>query len=212
MEIWLKQGDEELRLPILPPSYELSYQQNNTEVNISNYGTVNLIGKRGLGTTTLSSFFPKRKYSAVQYKGFPKPKECVDLIESWRDIPVKYLVAGKGINLNMTIEQFTYSEQDATGDIYYTIQLKEYRIPKLTVKKTAKTADKTTKKIATVENAKRVNKTVKTTQYTVKQGDTLCSIAKKLTGDSNNYRAIANQNNIKNPNKIYVGQKLVIKV
>jgi nucleoid-associated protein YgaU len=39
----------------------------------------------------------------------------------------------------------------------------------------------------------------------------MMSIAKRLTGSSNNYRAIANQNGIKNANKISVGQKLVIK-
>ncbi|MEG0502742.1 MAG: LysM peptidoglycan-binding domain-containing protein [Cellulosilyticaceae bacterium] len=44
----------------------------------------------------------------------------------------------------------------------------------------------------------------------VKQGDTLWQIAKKMTGDGENYKAIASKNNIKNPDKISVGQKLVI--
>lgn len=46
--------------------------------------------------------------------------------------------------------------------------------------------------------------------YVVKQGDTLWLIAKKITGDGSNYKAIAQKNNITNPDKIYVGQKLVI--
>lgn len=212
MEIWLKQDEEELRLPILPASYELSIQNVNTEVNITNYGPVNLIGKRALATATISSFFPNKKYPSVQYKNYPKPKECVKLIKSFMNNPVKYIVTGAGINMNMTIEQFDYSEKDATGDIYYTISLKEYRMPKLTRKKAKSVVSKTTKKVTKKESTKRVSKNVKTTQYTVKAGDTLSSIAKKLTGDAGNYIAIANQNNIKNPNRIKVGQKLVIKV
>ncbi len=44
--------------------------------------------------------------------------------------------------------------------------------------------------------------------YTVKKGDTLINIAKKY---NTNYKKIANDNNIKNPNLIYPGQKLIIK-
>ena len=44
--------------------------------------------------------------------------------------------------------------------------------------------------------------------YTVKKGDTLGGIAKKY---GTTYQKIAKDNNIKDPNKIYVGQKLIIK-
>lgn len=44
--------------------------------------------------------------------------------------------------------------------------------------------------------------------YTVKAGDTLSKIAKKY---NTTYQKIAKDNGIANPNKIYVGQKLVIK-
>lgn len=50
--------------------------------------------------------------------------------------------------------------------------------------------------------------TPKTITYTVKNGDTLSAIAKKY---NTTYQKIAKDNNIKDPNKIYVGQKLVIK-
>ena len=44
----------------------------------------------------------------------------------------------------------------------------------------------------------------------VKQGDTLWLIAKKLTGNGNNYKAIAQKNGVTNPDKLLVGQRLVI--
>jgi LysM repeat protein len=52
-----------------------------------------------------------------------------------------------------------------------------------------------------------VESTPSKTVYTVKSGDTLSSIAKKY---NTTYQRLAQINNIKNPNKIYVGQKIVI--
>ena len=47
----------------------------------------------------------------------------------------------------------------------------------------------------------------KTTTYTVKKGDTLITIARKF---NTTYMDIARKNNIKNANKIYIGQILKI--
>ena len=46
--------------------------------------------------------------------------------------------------------------------------------------------------------------------YTVKKGDTLWAIAKKYYGNGNQYPKIVKANNIKNPDLIYPGQKLII--
>lgn len=48
----------------------------------------------------------------------------------------------------------------------------------------------------------------KNTYYTVKRGDTLSAIAKKY---KTTYQTLAKWNNIKNPNRIEVGQKLIVK-
>ena len=63
------------------------------------------------------------------------------------------------------------------------------------------------------EVQKRVNEILKNnisqeTIYIVKSGDTLSGIAQKY---KTSYQKIASDNNIKNPNLIYPGQKLVIK-
>ncbi|HNT77022.1 MAG TPA: LysM peptidoglycan-binding domain-containing protein [Anaerolineae bacterium] len=48
--------------------------------------------------------------------------------------------------------------------------------------------------------------------YVVKAGDSLSKIAKELLGDANRWKEIyeANQDTIKDPNVLSVGQKLVI--
>lgn len=53
-----------------------------------------------------------------------------------------------------------------------------------------------------------LNSTTKTITHKVKSGDTLGGIAKKY---NTTYQKIAKDNNIKDPNKIYAGQKLIIK-
>ena len=48
--------------------------------------------------------------------------------------------------------------------------------------------------------------------YKVKQGDTLWDIAKGITGNPFNYRSIAANAKIKNPDQIYPGQEIFIKI
>ncbi len=47
-------------------------------------------------------------------------------------------------------------------------------------------------------------------EWTVKEGESLFSIARKVYGNGFNYPTIAEDNNISDPNKIQVGQKLII--
>jgi LysM repeat protein len=210
MQIWLSQGKEKLRLPVLPSGFEATVTQMNNSVNVVSLGEINILGKRGLKTIPLSSFFPSKEYGFVQYTDFPKPYECVDLIETWLDNPIHVIITETNINMDATIEQWRYSEQDATGDVYYSFDLKEYRRPGSTEAATLQMNKASTKIV--MPNTSRSSKTVKTTTYIVKEKDTLFDIAKRITGSANNMYAIANQNNINNPNIIFTGQKLVIKV
>ena len=46
--------------------------------------------------------------------------------------------------------------------------------------------------------------------YTVRPGDNLSKISKQFYGDSNKYMTIARANNLQDPDKIKVGQELII--
>jgi nucleoid-associated protein YgaU len=205
MEIWLswQNNAERLRLPVLPSSFEVEVGNLNTRVNINEIGNINLIGKSDLKEMTIESFFPAQDYYFCEYTGFPSPYECVEMIESWRTSgkPIRLIITDTPINLPMAIENFAYGEKDGTGDVYFSLELAEYKF--LNVKKETKQKEykQKTKRPITKEIPK---------SYTVKKGDTLWAIAKKLTGNGANYKTIASKNNIKNPNKIYPGQKLVI--
>lgn len=49
------------------------------------------------------------------------------------------------------------------------------------------------------------------TLYTVQSGDTLSSISQKFANDNSLVQTLAQQNNIQDINKVYVGQQLVVK-
>lgn len=64
--------------------------------------------------------------------------------------------------------------------------------------------------IKEIPNYATTPKTETKRYYTVIRGDTLWGIAKKYYNDGSKYPVIAKANNIANPDKIYVGQKLLI--
>mgnify|MGYP001006314221 CR=1 FL=1 len=205
MEIWLswQNNKERFQLPVLPSSFEVGVGNINKRVNINEIGEINLIGKSRLKEITIARFFPANEYDFLATSDIMKPYEYIEMIEGWRTSgkPIRLIITDTPINLPMAIENFSYKEQDGTGDVYFSLELAEYVF--LNVKKETKQKEykQKTKRPITKEIPK---------SYVVKKGDTLWTIAKKLTGNGANYKTIAKKNNIKNPSKIYVGQKLVI--
>lgn len=212
MEIWLKQDNKKFRFAVLPPEYELTSESNNTQVIVNSLGEINLIGKRKLKNISISSFFPKQKYSFCQYTSFPAPKESVKIIEEMKNNGILRLtMTGTPVNMECTIETFTWGENDGTKDINFTLEFKEYRKVKVKTKKKKEPLPKQVTPAATDRSAKEV----KSTAYTVVSGDNLSKIAKNITGNSANWQAIYEQNKGViggNPNLIFPGQQLVINV
>ena len=212
MEIWLNN----ISIPVLPSEYQVQSSQNNQSETIIGIGEVSLKGKRNLMTISFSSFFPLRRNSSYCRRGsILKPLQYVDAIERMKQTgAVKLVITGSPIRMDCTIESFEWGENDGTGDIFYTISFKEYRnigaskssVVQDGLLESAPSADGLNKESA------RTEPKVSTQEYIVKKGDTLTSIAKRLTGSSN-WKPIYNANRAViggNPNRIKVGQKLVI--
>lgn len=214
MEFWLSQGTEKLRLPVPPPEYTVGRTLNNSAFMVENIGEVSFIGKSNLVTLpAIETFFPNHNYSFCQYSTFPKPNVCVTLINKWMNSgkPIRYVVTGTSINLECTIEGFEYKERDGTGNIYFALYLREHkRIILEVIKSTTVSSSSSGSTIAATPKRVVTKPTPKT--YTVKRGDSLWVISKKVYGNSMKWKDLYNKNKskIKNPNLIYPGQVLVV--
>lgn len=222
MEIWLKSSDDKLKIPVLPSSYEVTSPQNDEVVTTVDGTELILIGEKGLRGISWSCLFPlgKPSYLCKNHGYNGKPWTYINRIGKMKTKIITLQMTGTNVNYPVKIVDFSYGENDGSGDVNYSIQFKEYRgegnkdkeKKSASVKKeTVNTNTTKVKKPQTKTNTKEV----KTKTYTVKKGDTLTGIAKKQTGTSANWKAIYNANKKiigSNPNRIYPGQKLVIKV
>lgn len=212
MEIWLNH----LAIPVLPSEYKVQSSQSNRSENIIGLGEVSLKGKRNLRTVSFSSFFPLHKNSSYCRKGrILKPLQYVNAIERMKQVgTVKLVITGSPLRMTCTIESFEWGENDGTGDISYTISFKEYR--HISASRSSVVQDNASGgqgvDTAQAQESQRTEPQRSTQEYTVKKGDTLTAIAKRLTGSSN-WKQIYNANRSViggNPNRIYPGQRLII--
>ena len=200
MEMYLKKDDKDIfRFPVLPSAINVQDYAITNDSNITGLGDVTVFGGKGLRTIEISSFFPnpKRKYSFVSYTDYPKQYDCVNKIKKWMDKGevLRFIVTGTEINFQVRITDFEYSEQDGTRDVYFTINLKEYR--KIKISSTTPKKKKTDNKDRT--DTKETDNKPKQKTYTVKSGDTLYDIAKKHYGKGSDYKKIIEKNKSKYP-------------
>lgn len=220
IEFWLSynNGAEKLRLPVNPPSLSVKSPFTNTDIDVVNLGQFTVIGDRGLKDFSFSSFFP-RDYNPTycEYVDFPTPQECVDTLEKWRDTrrPIRFIVTGTSINYAVTIRDFQYDIERAgsIGDIYYSLELKEFKFLHLKQEIDVKKPNPAKNNRPPVVNKGQPEK--KISSYTVKAGESLSKIAakKEVYGDMNQWRKLYNANKKAigaNPNIIKPGLKLVI--
>ena len=200
MEMYLKKDDKDIfRFPVLPSAINIQDYAITNDSNITGLGDVTVFGGKGLRTIEISSFFPnpKKKYRFVNYTDYPKQYDCVTKIKKWMDKGevLRFIVTGTEINFQVRITDFEYSEQDGTRDVYFTINLKEYR--KIKISSTTPKKKKTDNKDRT--DTKETDNKPKQKTYTVKSGDTLYDIAKKHYGKGSDYKKIIEKNKSKYP-------------
>ena len=210
----------------MPSSYKIGTSVQNTTETVHRKGEINILGDRNLETIEISSFFPAQEYPFCQYKGFDtNPINYINKIKKWeyeKVTPTFVMTGDVDFNKTVSIESLEYGKDDSTGDIAFTLNLKEYiAVSYSAAKKKTSNGKKVKKKNST---KKRISKSLKITSYPVKKGDTLRKIAKKKTGSSSNWKKIYTKNkkviesaakkhkrrSSSNGRYIYAGTKLVI--
>ena len=123
---------EVLQLPIIPETLEVSFPHNNEVFSTVDGGDINLIGRPGLKSITLTSWFPMKKYSFAKSPVLaPEAKEYFVKFKRERK-PVRIVIVNKNSytshNELYAIEEFNFG-YDRAGDMTYTLSLKQY-VPK----------------------------------------------------------------------------------
>lgn len=216
IELTFNNRQEGFILPVNPQTVEITEGSFNEKLKILNLGEINLLGKRGLIKTSLSSFFPSK--NSPFNKDGREPSFYKEKIEKWKrsSKPIRVIITKLNLNLAMAIENFTTSTKEGSEDIEYTIELAEYiflNVPSVKNKDDRKVTDNGLKERIKTQNHK--------TSYIVKAGESLWSIAKKTMGDGNKYVDLYNANkslidgknkNIAKKYTIYPGQRLEIPI
>lgn len=140
MEMWLRQAEDRFRFPVIPSSISMSGKATINSSNIIKVGEIATFGGIALRSISISSFFPNKEYSFCDYRGFPAPYDCVNKIQKWMNegLILRFTVTETNINMEVIIEGFSYEEKDGTRDVYFSLDLREYKrlqIPRATPKK-----------------------------------------------------------------------------
>ena len=62
-KIYLSCAGEELLLPVPPAKFEITRAYNNSRITINKIGEINMLGKKGLKTLSITSIFPNQRYT-----------------------------------------------------------------------------------------------------------------------------------------------------
>lgn len=199
IELSVDNRKEYIQLVVNPQTLEFTDPQNNQQATLLDVGSVNLLGDKGLTAVSLQSFFPSvASPFYARYGGSRTPEECKNLIKKWKDnkMIVRLIIGDMDINLAMAIDNFTYNKREGDDDLYYTIDLTEYRTLNVpTVKVSTKVKSTITKRPATSSNSSSATKSSSSARtYTIKNGDTLWAISKRYYGSGTQYPKIYNAN------------------
>lgn len=213
MEIYLGTDNDKIRFPVVPSSIGVNRSNNIDTQAVIKLGEVPIFNGTSLKTIEFTSFFPNQEYNFCDYTGFMKPYEFSEKIQKWmyEGKPLRVIVTDSPTNMQCLIQQFDTVEQDGTRDLYFTLNLLEYRpieVSNLNNSSSSSSSDNLTRPSEEItNNTQKTHKVVK--------GDCLWDIAQKYYGKGSLYPKIKEANKSKYPslaknNIIYSGMELII--
>lgn len=197
MEIYLGTDNDKIRFPVVPSSIGVNRSNNIDTESVIKLGEVPIFNGTSLKTIEFTSFFPNQEYNFCDYTGFMKPYEFSEKIQKWmyEGKPLRVIVTDSPTNMQCLIQQFDTVEQDGTRDLYFTLNLLEYRpieVPNLSNSSSSSSSDNLTRPSEEItNNTQKTHKVVK--------GDCLWDIAQKYYGKGSLYPKIKEANKTKYP-------------
>jgi hypothetical protein len=120
-----------LIFPINPEEFTINTPSNSQIVKIHNLGDRSIPQRRGLSTFSINSFF------WAERNWFVPPQGAIEWLETWRDSgkPAHLIVTKLNYSYKVTCENLKYTTKAGEeNDIYFTLDLKEFRPFKIKLK------------------------------------------------------------------------------
>lgn len=213
-QMYLKASSVTFRFPVLPEEITVSYGSDNDKLRVCNVGEVTIPQDSDAAVIKFKSFFPDTYFQGCSFEEIPAPADAVKTVLAMKESkkPIRFTqTGGMGVSMYCTIEDFEPTEKGGdVGTIHFSIKLREYRETNIRQIK----VNETSKKALISGTRSRTDPTLEAQTYTVKKGDCLYNIAKKVYGSGEKYMVIyhANRGVIGvNPNLIYPGQVLQLR-
>ena len=191
---------KEILLPVTP-LFDWNESMSATSQDLLGAGEIDTGMTRNLCTFTLTSFFPAQGTNYDFALTNNTPAYYKNWLYRWMDnykLLFTYCTDEKVLRkIEGYITKFAVGEKDGSRNEHYTIEVKEHKDLKCYSAQMS-------------IDAQEVIRQYGTDAYYVGEGDTLMSIAAKLFGDSSKWDYLMNNNNLKNPLDLKVGQKLLI--
>ncbi|OBZ08601.1 LysM peptidoglycan-binding domain-containing protein [Bacillus sp. FJAT-26390] len=207
--IWLSYGNQQqiIHLPVNPPEIKIGDAAGGKTYEVSGLGEINVLQSPKLKDISFESFFPAFSYPFVTSNTWTSPVAYVMTILEWMDNkrPIRFIYTGAtfDINLPMSIEKFEWKEAAGSGDIEYSISLKEFAF--YGARPVILTKDGASTKTNPRPSDKQKPKT-----YKLVAGDTLIKVARVQLGNEGRWQEIQKLNGIKDAQlrKLPVGMTL----
>lgn len=172
-----------MELPVLPSSFEKTLTYNHQTVDINKIGTISLLGKKGLQTLPISSFFPRlynQTFCNVSEDELKEPYAYVSEVEALMGKICRIVITETNIDMPCLISSFVYGEPDGSGDVSYTLELTEYVVVEVHKSKKATPKSYKTKKNDTLKKiAKKKLKSASKAESIYKKNKAVCKKAWK---------------------------------
>lgn len=209
-----------IALPLPPESVKCKAETKFITYNIIDVGEVKLPNGEKLVKFSWNGRLPgasMRHMRMVSAADWRSPKEIQGIWSMWRNrgTKLRLLITGTTINHDVYLENYSV-DNSRLDTVEYSIaftvakDIKVYTTAELNIEDTAQVPQTTNDRPASSEAAAE---TPQKTTYTVKPGDSLWAISKKLLGSGARYNELYELNKSiigSNPNLIYPGQTFTI--
>ena len=202
--VWIKSLTENLEIYFpITPFVTIKETMNTTTQDLYGFGEIDSGSSIKLDTWSCESFFPDihNNYSFdLSYTKYPS-SYYVETLSRWmkegQALVFQYYVADGYYAINdyyCKITGFSHGEKNGNKNIYYTLDFKQYKELKISNQ--------------AIVNNTNIAQSYGSDTYYVGEGDTLVTIASKIYGDSTKWSYLMNNNGLKNPLDLVVGQAL----